>query len=69
MIEGLWDYEKNKVEEYPIYVGTEEDVEKAKEYVIREWNRAGPKAKQLSSSFCDRLERCKEYDGNNNWRG
>ncbi len=35
MIEELWDYEKDRVEEYPMYSGTEEDVEKVKAYVIR----------------------------------
>lgn len=44
MIEGLWDYEKGRVEECPIYSGSEKNVEKAKEYVTREWVRARPKA-------------------------
>lgn len=69
MIEGLWDYEKDRVEEYPIYSGSEKNVEKAKEYVTRERARAGPKAQQLSKSFRDRLEGCRIHEGDNNWRG
>lgn len=69
MIEGLWDYEKDRVEECPIYSGSEKNVEKAKEYVTREWARDGPKAQQLCKSFRDRLEGCRIHEGDNNWRG
>lgn len=69
MIEGLWDYEKDRVEEYPVFGGTEADVQRAKDYVTREWLRAGPKAKQLCESFRSRLELCRKYNGDNNWRG
>lgn len=69
MIEGLWDYEKDRVEEYPTFGGTQEDVQRAKDYVTREWQRAGPKAKQLCESFRLHLELCRDKDGDNNWRG
>ena len=62
LIEGLCDYEKDWVEGYLIYSGSEWDVEKAKEYLhdIREWGRAGRKAQQLCKPFHDRLEYTKE---------
>lgn len=69
MIEGLWDYEQDRVEEYPVFGGSQADVQRAKDYVTREWERAGPKAKQLCESFRSRLELCRKFQGDNNWRG
>ena len=56
MIEGRWDYEKDRVEEYPTFGDTQDDVQQAKDYVTRRWRRAGPKAKQLCESFRSHLE-------------
>lgn len=36
MIEGLWDYEKDRVKEYPVFGGTKADIQRAKDYVTRE---------------------------------
>lgn len=47
MMEGMWDYPKDRVEEYPVVGGSQADVEKAKDDVRKEWELASGKAKQL----------------------
>ena len=67
MIEGLWDYEKDRTDEYSVGGGTQADIKRAKAVVIREWEQSAEKAQQLCNSFKDRLERCIRAEGDNNF--
>lgn len=68
MIEGMWDYQKDRVDEYSVKEASQEEVDRAKDYVESEWEAASGKAKQMSESFKDRLEKCVKADGDNNLR-
>ncbi len=69
MIEGLWGYFEDCLENYPIKGASQAKVDLAKEYVRREWSRCGEKAKHQRTSFKDRLHTCLKFHGVNNWRG
>ena len=68
MIEWMWDYQKDRVDEYSVKGASQEEVDRAKDYVKSEWEAASGKAKQRSESFKDRLEKCVKADGDNNFR-
>lgn len=67
-VEGMWDYQKDRVDEYSVKEASQEEVDRAKHYVKSEWEAASGKAKQISESFKDRLEKCVKADGDNNFR-